>query len=112
MTETPNAAAINEWTPIHAASAFGFLDIVKFLVPLVTDPYSRNGLHTTWFIPNKLLIIDINIRPYHYSFYFAYRIGTFTTPVLIITPLLANLNATPLFLPKSPLFEQIILKIN
>ena len=44
MTETPNAAAINEWTPIQAASAFGFLDIVKFLVPLVTDPNSRNGV--------------------------------------------------------------------
>ena len=44
LTETPNAAAINEWTPIHAASAFGFLDIVKFLVPLVTDPNSRNGV--------------------------------------------------------------------
>ena len=26
-----------KWTPIHAASAFGFLDIVELLVPLVTD---------------------------------------------------------------------------
>ena len=32
----------------------------------------KYSLHTTWFIPNKLLIIDINIRPSHYSFYFAY----------------------------------------
>ena len=32
MTKSPNAADINEWTPIHAASAFGFLDIVELLV--------------------------------------------------------------------------------
>ena len=35
-----------------------------------------------------------------------YRIGANTTPVLIITPLLANLNTKSLFCPKSPLFEQ------
>ena len=33
LTKSPNAADINEWTPIHAASAFGFLDIVELLVP-------------------------------------------------------------------------------
>ena len=32
LTKSPNAADINEWTPIHAASAFGFLDIVELLV--------------------------------------------------------------------------------
>ena len=32
-----SAADINEWTPIHAASAFGYLDIVELFVPLVTD---------------------------------------------------------------------------
>ena len=41
MTKSPNAADINEWTPIHAASAFGFLDIVELLVPLVTDGDSK-----------------------------------------------------------------------
>ena len=38
MTKSPNAADINEWTPIHA---FGFLDIVELLVPLVTDGVLR-----------------------------------------------------------------------
>ena len=37
LTKSPNVADINEWTPIHAASAFGYLDIVELLVPLVTD---------------------------------------------------------------------------
>ena len=41
MTKSPNAADINEWTPIHAASAFGFLDIVELLVPLVKDGVLR-----------------------------------------------------------------------
>ena len=27
LTKSPNATDINEWTPIHAASAFGYLDI-------------------------------------------------------------------------------------
>ena len=42
MTKSPsNVADINEWTPIHAASAFGFLDIVELLVPLVKDGVLR-----------------------------------------------------------------------
>ena len=41
--DDPNKAAIDEWTPIHAAAAFGYLDIVKFLVPLAVNPNSRNG---------------------------------------------------------------------
>ena len=41
LNKSPNAADINEWTPIHAASAFGFLDIVELLVPLVKDGVLR-----------------------------------------------------------------------
>ena len=46
LTKSPNAADINEWTPIHAASAFGFLDIVELLVPLVTDGVLRAAIET------------------------------------------------------------------
>ena len=46
ITKTPNAADINEWTPIHAASAFGYLDIVELLVPLVTDGVLRAAIQT------------------------------------------------------------------
>ena len=43
LTKSPNAADINEWTPIHA---FGFLDIVELLVPLVTDGVLRAAIET------------------------------------------------------------------
>ena len=46
LTKSPNAADINEWTPIHAASAFGYLDIVELLVPLVTDGVLRAAIET------------------------------------------------------------------
>ena len=47
LTKSPsNVADINEWTPIHAASAFGFLDIVELLVPLVTDGVLRAAIET------------------------------------------------------------------
>ena len=41
---------INEWTPIHAASAFGYLDIVELLVPFVTNGVLRAAIQTarTW----------------------------------------------------------------
>ena len=50
MTKSPNAADIHEWTPIHAASAFGFLDIVELLVPMVTDGVLHAAIQTarTW----------------------------------------------------------------
>ena len=35
-----------------------------------------------------------------------YRIRAYRTPLLIRVPLWANLNKTPLFCHKSPLFEQ------
>ena len=60
MTKSPNAADINEWTPIHAASAFGFLDIVELLVPLVTDGVLRAAIETarTWGHNEKPILIQ------------------------------------------------------